>query len=258
MSVEGIEVARWGQGTPVLLVHGGVQGGPATGEDHWQGQRPLAEAGFELIVPSRPGHGESPSRGPEDIEADAVWIDEMLGRGAHLVGHSHGAAVALCAAGRRPAAVWSLTLIEAPIFSAARHRPKAVELEHQLDAPREIENPIAAIVAFAHAVNGPGAVGPPPTRAQLVAMGSGLKSMRGPSSWDASDAIVAVREAAIPTVIVDGGWSAGVAAISEELTEQLRGERFTIAAGHHFPHLGDTAEAFNLLLHQRLRDGRAD
>jgi pimeloyl-ACP methyl ester carboxylesterase len=69
-----MHVTTWGSGPRVVLVHGGAQGGPASGDQQWSGQQPLADRGFGLLVPDRPGHGQSPSRGPEDLEIDAVWV----------------------------------------------------------------------------------------------------------------------------------------------------------------------------------------
>ena len=43
-------VEVWGDGTPVVLVHGSL----ANGADEWAEQRPLADDGFQLIVPDRP------------------------------------------------------------------------------------------------------------------------------------------------------------------------------------------------------------
>ena len=50
---------------------------------------------------------------------DAIWAAEMVGESSHLVGHSYGGLIALAAAALRPTVVRSLTLIEAPVFSAA-------------------------------------------------------------------------------------------------------------------------------------------
>src|SRR5262249_55746897 len=94
--LDGIEITRVGTGPPVVMVHGSAQGGRVSGQDYWRYQLPLADRGWELVLPSRPGHGPSPTRGPEDLEVDAVWVAELLGDGAHLVGHSYGAAIAMC------------------------------------------------------------------------------------------------------------------------------------------------------------------
>ena len=101
---EGLHVTRWGSGSPVLLIHGGPQGGPNGGETAWGRQRPLADEGWELVLPDRPGHARSPSQGPENIEREAVWVAELLGDGMHLVGHSYGGCIATQAASLRPEA----------------------------------------------------------------------------------------------------------------------------------------------------------
>src|SRR5271165_4633819 len=114
-----IHVARWGHSGPrVVLVHGGAQGTPVGGESNFRAQQPLAQEGWQLIVPDRPGHGRSPDPGrPDDAEADGAWVAALLEDGAHLVGHSFGGCVALAAAARRPEAVRSLTLIEPGMLS---------------------------------------------------------------------------------------------------------------------------------------------
>jgi pimeloyl-ACP methyl ester carboxylesterase len=74
MSLDEIYITRWGSGPPVVMVHGSAQGGPAGGAEQFGAQRPLVDHGWELVLPDRPGHGRSPSRGPEDLELDAVWV----------------------------------------------------------------------------------------------------------------------------------------------------------------------------------------
>jgi pimeloyl-ACP methyl ester carboxylesterase len=234
-----IHVTRLGSGTPVLMVHGSGQGNPLGGAQHWACQAPLAEQGFELILPDRPGHGRSPTRGPEDFEVDAVWVAEMLGDGAHLVGHSYGGVIALAAAGLRPEAVRSLTLVEAPVFSAAAGDPDAEEFAGQIAAAAAIEDPFAAVVEFTKVAGIPVGLGrrEPPSLEQLQAMGKGFQTMRPPYDWDAADAIARVRAAGIPALIVTGGWSPGFKAIGDALAQQLGGEHLIIDAGHHFPHM---------------------
>jgi pimeloyl-ACP methyl ester carboxylesterase len=50
-----LAVEVWGEGTPVVLVHGSL----ATGAEEWEAQRPLADEGFRLLVPDRRGYGRS-------------------------------------------------------------------------------------------------------------------------------------------------------------------------------------------------------
>jgi len=51
---------------------------------------------------------------PSDYEVDARDVVDLLAAGAHLVGHSYGAVVAMLAAATRPDLVRSLALIEPP------------------------------------------------------------------------------------------------------------------------------------------------
>jgi pimeloyl-ACP methyl ester carboxylesterase len=108
-----VHVERWGDGTPVVLVHGSL----ATGADEWDAQRPLAGDGFGLLVVDRRGYGRSAGAAGEDFIADADDIAELMGDGAHLVGHSYGGLGVMLAAARRPEATASITLLEAPVAS---------------------------------------------------------------------------------------------------------------------------------------------
>ncbi|OMQ12176.1 alpha/beta fold hydrolase [[Flexibacter] sp. ATCC 35103] len=81
-----IHITEWGNSGPtVLLIHGGVQGGLGGGPINFMNQRELADKGYKLRVPNRPGFGESPSRGADSQTADAIWIAKELGKGSHLV-----------------------------------------------------------------------------------------------------------------------------------------------------------------------------
>jgi pimeloyl-ACP methyl ester carboxylesterase len=101
-------VDSWGTGTPIVL----VQGSLATGAEEWQAQRPLADEGFRLLVFDRRGYGQNPVAEGEDCLRDADDIVELMGDGAHLVGHSYGGLGAMFAAARCPDATLSLAFIE--------------------------------------------------------------------------------------------------------------------------------------------------
>jgi len=120
LATETLFVTHWGNtGQKVVMVHGSAQGSDVGGDRHFSRQQKLSEK-FQLIVPDRQGHGRSASTSrADDAQADGEQIAALLGKGAHLVGHSFGACVALAAAAMRPCAVLSLTLIEPGMQSLA-------------------------------------------------------------------------------------------------------------------------------------------
>jgi len=110
-----------GSGVPVVLVHGSL----ATGAEEWQAQRQLADEGFRVLMPDRRGYRRSPAIQGEDFLRDAVDIADLMGDGAHLVGHPYGGLGVLFAAARRPDATLSLTLLEPAAFTLGQHDPAA-------------------------------------------------------------------------------------------------------------------------------------
>jgi pimeloyl-ACP methyl ester carboxylesterase len=101
-----------GAGAPVVLLHGAFSG--ASG---FFAQTPaLVAAGFRVHVPERRGHAHTPDvPGPLTyaVMADDTmrYLDQELPGGAHLVGWSDGAVVALLVALRRPDLVDRMVLI---------------------------------------------------------------------------------------------------------------------------------------------------
>jgi pimeloyl-ACP methyl ester carboxylesterase len=133
----GLNVTVWGQGEPAIFVHGSF----GWGEETWAKQRPLSDS-YRLLLVDRRGFGGSPADGRVDFDRDANDIAELLGDGAHLVGHSYGGVVSLLAAGLRPEAVRSLTVIEPPAFDVARGHVVIEEfIDGVEDAMREAADP---------------------------------------------------------------------------------------------------------------------
>src|SRR3954447_10217300 len=118
-----LAVERLGGGPPVLFIHGDIVGPSLT----WRKQRELAER-WSLIIPSRPGFSETPPLEHNDFEVEAPMFAELLGDGAHLVGHSYGAVIALLAAAERPEAVRSLTVSEPGCLRVAEGTPVVDEM----------------------------------------------------------------------------------------------------------------------------------
>lgn len=106
---------------PVVLLHGGL-----TGASSWSGQAPgLAAAGYLVYVPERRGHGHTPDvEGPISYQVmadDTIgYLDQEVGRAAHLIGWSDGAVVALLVARQRQDLAASLVLIGQYYNSAGR------------------------------------------------------------------------------------------------------------------------------------------
>lgn len=228
-----LHVERWGVGPGVVLVHGGGAGGAA----NFQQQRPLAER-WTLVLPDRPGHGRTPLHGREDFATDAPLIADLLDGRAHLVGHSYGGVVALLAAGLRPEAVRSLTLIEPAAFSVARGQPAVDDLEAALRQLWEHPPEPELFLRQFFALNGiPGQIPsplPPPLEASVRAM----PRIRGP--WEATLPVEALAQASFPKLVVSGGHSSAFEQLSDELAYQLGAERAVVAgAGHSVQEVGE-------------------
>ena len=260
-----IHVTAWGESGPeVLVIHGGVQGGLGGGPSTFDGQRALAERGWRLRLVDRPGFGKSPSRGRDDMERDAVWIADLLGEGAHLVGHSFGGAEALLAAARRPAAVRSLTLIEPALHPLLMMDP-AVSPEAKADAGKLLGLILAAhspgdyALSFARAMGASRAPGDASNAAaealeadpeRATRMGCFLLRARMAPPPALMAAAAAVRAAGVPVLAISGGWSPAFDAIGEVGTRLTGGRHVVVPSSDHFvqrsnaPAFNDTLDAF--------------
>ena len=217
-----INVRRWGDAGPrVLMVHGGVQGGLGGGPSTFDAQEPLAARGWQIEVVDRPGFGRSPTRGPDDMEADAVWIADMLGGGAHLVAHSWGAAESLLAAARRPDAVKSLVLVEPALEALLPTDPgfkddkvAQAALGQRLQQIMGASTPAEYGVMFARSLGtaGTGTDSPNAVAAALAAdpaqaarIGCSLLRARMASPQAFLQAANVVARAGIPVLVISGG-----------------------------------------------------
>src|SRR5437762_68225 len=106
----------------VVLVHGSVVNAAVT----WAAQETLADR-FELVVPNRRGFPPGRDVDRVDFEDEAVWLEQFLEPGTHLVGHSYGGVISLFTAARRPELLRSLTVIEPPCLGVARGNPAVDE-----------------------------------------------------------------------------------------------------------------------------------
>jgi pimeloyl-ACP methyl ester carboxylesterase len=110
-----------GTGEPVVLLHGGGSSGR-----QWKALTSELETDFLCYAPDLFGHGASSSWTSEDgpLLADYAAIVEaiavLIGGPFHLVGHSHGGAVAATYAIGNPKSLSSLTLIEPTLMHLLR------------------------------------------------------------------------------------------------------------------------------------------
>ena len=235
-----IHITRWGDSGPrVVLVHGGAQGTAVGGETNFSNQRILAERGWQLIVPDRPGHGKSPDPNrPDDAEADGIWVADLLGDGAHLLGHSFGGCIALSAAARRPEAVKSLTLIEPAMLQLAAGNPA---VRRQLFAMM-----LAMTFSFSDARLARRMLkllGIPPEmrggseQAMLARVGRSLRHVRVPKKEVLTRELTVIKQAGVPLLVISGGWNPAFEATSDAVAAAAGGRRAVIRAGHHFPQI---------------------
>ena len=231
-------VETWGAGTPVVLVHGSL----ATGAEEWQAQRPLAHEGFRLLVPDRRGYGQSPFAEGEDYLRDAEDIVELMGDGAHLVGHSYGGLGVLFAAARRPDATLSVALLEPAAFTPDQRHPAAKAL---VDEVRLLWNQDLAdeewLIRFLRAVGSADALPP-----ELLAAAGPLVPVcrRGRPGWQSELPVAELAAVTFPKLIASGGHSAGFNAICDSLADRIAASRAVAAgAGHEVqfaaPHINE-------------------
>lgn len=257
-----LHVTAWGDGEPVVFVHGSfVRGGSS-----WAAQRPLADR-YRLLFVDRRGYGGSPSSDGEDAERDADDLVELLGTGAHLVGHSYGGVASLIAAARRPDAVRSLTVIEPPAFQLAPESPAAQAMQERIRRVYEQAGtlaPSAFYPAFLEAMGydlatlGVGSwseLGARLRPESLAAMGS---SMRQRMPWEAEIPLARLAAAAFPKLVISGGWDtaspatratagAGLRDVCEVLAARIGAQQAVIPGSFHAPQSAQPA-LFNACL----------
>ena len=239
-----INLTHWGQAGPrMLLIHGGVQGNLGGGPTTFAKQEALSQKGWQLILPDRPGFGGSRSRGPDDMESDAVWISDMLDD-VVLVGHSFGGAEALLAAARRPEGVRSLILVE-PALHALLPRSKVMATNDEArkdflkfgEASLSSKTPEEYGLLFSRSL-GPGtdagtALENEPSKAATLGCALLRARMAGPEAL--RTAAETVARAKIPVLAISGGWSPTFNAIGELTAELTHGEHVIVPSMNHFP-----------------------
>jgi pimeloyl-ACP methyl ester carboxylesterase len=223
----------------LLLVHGSVVNAELT----WSPQLPLAER-FEIVAPNRRGFPPRPDVERVDFEDEAVWLEQFLEPGTHLVGHSYGGVISLLAAARYPERLRSLTVIEPPAFGVARGVPAADEFiarieEHWTSGPRDPAEFLRGFLGVVGSSIPPGNLTP-----ELLQGARTLMVERSPA--EAVIPFDVLARTAFPKLVVSGGHGAAFEAVCDVLEERLGAERAVLqGAGHSVQRLG---EPFNDLL----------
>lgn len=239
-----LHVQFWGEhGPEVVLVHGSVMNGEMT----WGEQRPLADR-WRLTVVDRRGYFPNPPADHEDFAEDVPGIIELLGEGAHLVGHSYGGVISLLAAAERPELVRSLTVVEPPAFGMALGDAEAKAFAEKIaghweQGPRDPEAFLRGFLELA----GSSAHLPSPLPPPLMQNAKLLMVERLPT--EAVIPLETLREAPFPKLVVSGAHSSAFDAVCDVLERELGAQRAVIpGAGHSVPRTGapfnDRLEAF--------------
>jgi pimeloyl-ACP methyl ester carboxylesterase len=241
-----LDVGRLGDGPPVVLVHGSIVGPEQT----WRAQRELA-ARWTLILPHRPGFGASPPLPRGDFESEAPLIAELLGDGAHLVGHSYGAVIALHAAALRPDRVWSLAVTEPGALRIAAGNPQVdATIAHGEElyrrraelGPRDFVQLFRSGVGSAHAT-------PEEMPDWLVRGAAHVMEERPP--WESELPLDALAAASFPKLVISGRHSPVFELVCDVLAQRIDAERATVSGrGHSIPVVG---APYNALLEDFLR-----
>ncbi len=239
-----------GQGQRVLLVHGSF--GDALQD--WMAQSALADR-FQLLLLDRRGYGESPARpklAPSDttlFAAQAEEIAQILGDGGHLVGHSYGGVLCLLAAGLRPEAIRSLTVIEPPAYALVRGHNDVEALIGRLAAVYEAVFELTPDAFRTRAFEAMGFVSTPHGLSARDRKNA-VATMAEPPAWMAPVPLEPLASVPFPILVVSGNWggpsasardSAGraCAAVCATLVRQVQAESAVIeGAGHAVQYTG--------------------
>jgi pimeloyl-ACP methyl ester carboxylesterase len=234
-----------GSGPRVVLVHGSVLGAAVT----WRKQLPLAEH-WTLCMPNRPGFGSSPPNERGDFEAEAPLIAELLEDGAHLVGHSYGAVIALFTAALRPSAVRSLTVSEPGCLSVAAGDPAVdavIQQGSELFRRGPEMDPREMLVFFR---SGVGSSHETPDELQGDLLEGAKLLIRERPPWEVDPPLEQLAAAPFRKLVISGGHSEVFETVCDRVAERLGAERTVIPGRAHS--IPGTGEAYNRRLHEFL------
>jgi len=224
-----------------VLVHGSVVEARRT----WRHQLVLTDR-WTLVLPNRPGFAGSPPLARGDFEAEAPLMAAVLGDGAHLVGHSYGAVIALLAAALRPGAVRSLTVSEPGCLRLAAGHPDVDEViangeelyrRGQDLEPREFLGLFRSGVHSAHAT--------PDELPDWLARGARHVQRERPP-WEADVPLDDLAAASFPKLVISGDHSPAFERLCDVIAQRIGARRETVAGRNHT--IPATGAPYNALL----------
>lgn len=223
-----------GTGETVVLVHGSIVDAALT----WRHQLELAKH-FRLCIPNRPGFGDSAPLERGDFEREAPLIAALVDGGAHLVGHSYGAVIALHAAALARESVRSLVISEPGCLRVAAGVPTvddAIANGELLYAHADDLGPLDFLRAFR---GGVGSTHEMPAHLEGELLHGARMVMRERAPWESDPPLAALREARFPKLVISGGHSRVFEAVCDAVARELDAERATISGrGHTIPATG--------------------
>jgi len=246
-----LEVIQAGAGPRVVLVHGSVVGARRT----WRHQMALASS-WNLFMPNRPGFGASPPLPRGDFEAEAPLIAELLGDGAHLVGHSYGAVIALYAAALRPDAVRSLTVSEPGCLRLASGNPLVDEHITQGELLYERAAGLEPLDFLRWFRGGVGSTHETPAELSGELLVGARMLMRERPPWEADPPLERMLAGGFPTLVISGGHSGVFDAVCDVLAGRLGATRAVVSGRRHT--IPATGAPYNQLLDEFLRSAELD
>lgn len=240
-----LDVIRLGAGPRVVLVHGSIVDAART----WRHQLSLAER-WALVIPNRPGFAGSPPLPRGDFEAEAPLIAELLEDGAHLVGHSYGAVIALLAAATRPEAVLSLTVSEPGALAVAAGDPAVdvmIAQGNELYRRRDAIPPRDFVRLFRDGAHS--ARDTPDPLPDWLERGARLVARERPP-WEAEVPLEALAAARFRKLVISGAHSPAFETVCDVLARRIGARREVVAGrGHTIP---GTGAAYNACLEEFL------
>ncbi len=238
-----VNIDRVGSGPRVVFVHGSM----GHGSESFEPLLALADR-YSLEFVDRRGFGRSAPRDDRvDFDLDAADIVEVLGEGAHLVGHSYGGVVSILATARRPNLVRSLTVIEPPFFGLAADDPAVIALRHRLAdvfPPPAGSRPERWLASFVGAM-GTGVPDELPVAPDEVQDVRASMGERPP--WEATVDLGVIRSAGVSVLVIRGDWSsdppaaaiggAAFRAVADALVAGLGAASLVAPGATHSPHI---------------------